>query len=270
MQVIGPLVSGSPRLRRLLWKGWYQFAAKRLKRDDWTFMNYGYAGDDGVGETVALETADEPNRWPIQIYHRATAGLDLSGLDVLEVGSGRGGGSSYLARYLRPRSVLGIDFSNHAVALSSRLHAAVPNLRFMQGDAEALSSAASSFDAVVNVESSHCYGSMERFLSEAVRVLRPGGHLLWVDMRAPADRAVVRAQFEAAGLAIQQEEDITRNVVSALDHVGARNGAIIAQFVPRFLAGSFQNFAGMPGTPVYESLRTGAVAYLRLAGRKAS
>jgi SAM-dependent methyltransferase len=260
------LLASSPRLRRALWKGWYEFAAKRLKIDEWTFMNYGYAGD----EDVPLDEVDEPNRWSIQLYHHATGGLDLSALDVLDVGSGRGGGSAYFAKYLRPRSVLGVDYSSHAVALSRRLHAAVPNLAFLQGDAEALPSRDGSFDAVVNVESSHCYGSMERFLAEAVRVMRPGGHLLWVDMRAPDAREVVRIQFEAAGLAVVQDEDITRNVVSALDRVGERNDAIIAERIPRFLAGYFRHFAGVPGTRVYESLRSGAVAYLRLAARKPS
>jgi ubiquinone/menaquinone biosynthesis C-methylase UbiE len=40
-----------------------------------------------------------------------------------------------------------------------------------------------SFDAVINVESSHCYPSMGRFLSEVHRVLRPRGSLLFADLR---------------------------------------------------------------------------------------
>jgi SAM-dependent methyltransferase len=38
-------------------------------------------------------------------------------------------------------------------------------------------------DAVVNIESSHCYESMDTFLSEACRVLRPGGRFFFADLR---------------------------------------------------------------------------------------
>jgi ubiquinone/menaquinone biosynthesis C-methylase UbiE len=45
----------------------------------------------------------------------------------------------------------------------------------VHGDAENLPFPQVSFDAVINVESAHCYGSIERFLAEVHRVLRPGG-----------------------------------------------------------------------------------------------
>ena len=90
---------------------------------------------------------------------------------MLEVGSGRGGGASYLSRYLRPRSVTGLDLSQKAVDLCNR-HRKAPGLAFTRGDAQSMPFADSSFDAVVNIESSHCYPSMGKFLSEVHRVLR--------------------------------------------------------------------------------------------------
>jgi ubiquinone/menaquinone biosynthesis C-methylase UbiE len=39
------------------------------------------------------------------------------------------------------------------------------------------------FRIVTNVESSHCYGDMLRFLREVVRVLEPAGLLLFADTR---------------------------------------------------------------------------------------
>jgi ubiquinone/menaquinone biosynthesis C-methylase UbiE len=155
----------------------------------------------------------------IQLYHHVASAVDLRGLDVLEVGSGRGGGCSYIARYLKPRSLLGIDFSNEAVTLSRKLHA-VPRLTFEQGDAEALPCQDRSFDAVINVESSHCYGSMERFLGEVFRVLRPGGHFLWADLvKSGREGAVLHERFQGAGLTMMHQEDITPNVLLALNRV---------------------------------------------------
>ena len=50
------------------------------------------------------------------------------------------------------------------------------------GDAESLPFGDEMFDAVVNVESSHCYGSTPAFLAQVKRVLRCGGHFLFADL----------------------------------------------------------------------------------------
>ena len=130
------------------------------------------------------------------------AAVDLAGRDVLEIGSGRGGGADYIARYLRPRSTVGVDTNVRAIQ-ASRRHYRVPGLRFGRGDSESLPFAAESFDAVVNVESSHCYGSVKRFLSE-VRARPPaGGYLLLADFRANSAVGRMREQFEAAGFVVE-------------------------------------------------------------------
>jgi ubiquinone/menaquinone biosynthesis C-methylase UbiE len=51
----------------------------------------------------------------------------------------------------------------------------VTGLDFVHGDAESLPFSDGSFDAVINVEASHAYPRLTRFLEEVVRVLRPGG-----------------------------------------------------------------------------------------------
>ena len=95
-----------------------------------------------------------------------------TGREVLEVGSGRGGGASFVARYLRPSRVVGVDVSPQSVAFCRARHSA-PGLSFEVGNAEQLGFAAASFDAILNVESSHCYGDMGAFVREVRRVLRP-------------------------------------------------------------------------------------------------
>jgi ubiquinone/menaquinone biosynthesis C-methylase UbiE len=68
---------------------------------------------------------------------------------------------------------------------------------------------ASSFDAVVNIESSHCYESMDAFLSEVCRVLRPGGQFFFADLRSTDGVNTLREQFNASGLTVEKETDIT-------------------------------------------------------------
>ena len=162
-----------PGLKKTMWRGWYQFLARRYRGADWTFMNYGF--HDDASPALKLESADEPDRYCIQLYHHVAGAMSLEGKRALEVGCGRGGGSSFISRYLRPAQMTGIDLSAEAVAFCKARHN-LAGLDFKTGDAEHLPFASETFDAVVNVESSHCYPSLPAFFSEVRRVLKPGGH----------------------------------------------------------------------------------------------
>jgi ubiquinone/menaquinone biosynthesis C-methylase UbiE len=161
------------RARQLAWRVCYGLLASRVPSPDWAFMNYGYAPLE-PGPTLPLAASDEPDRLCIQLYQHVVEAAAVQDKDVLEVGSGRGGGASYMSRYLRPRTVTGLDLSQEAVDLCNR-HRQAPGLTFTCGDAQSMPFPAGSFDAVVNIESSHCYPSMDTFLAEVHRVLRPGG-----------------------------------------------------------------------------------------------
>lgn len=258
-QFFARLGAVSPRLRRSLWRCWYDLLAGRYPQADWTFMNYGYA-ETAPQAPLALAAADEANRYSIQLYQHVARTVELRGARVLEVGCGRGGGCSYLARYRQPAAVLGVDISAKAVAFCRRVHT-VPGLTFRQGDAEALPCQADEFDIVLNVESSHCYGSVPAFLSEVGRVLRPGGYFLWADLRATERLAETRRQFAAAGFRCREESMITPQVLRALELISDRKRATIQRLVPRLLVPCVEDFAGVSGTRVYESLRVGAIQY---------
>lgn len=248
-------------VRRLGWRACYELLASRIPAPDWAFMNYGYAPLGPEATRLRLEPADEPDRLCIQLYEHAVAEVDLSGLDVLEVGSGRGGGSSYLARYRRPHSMTGLDFSARAVALSRR-HRRAPGLSFVRGDAQSMPFGDGRFDAVVNVESSHCYSSMPRFLAEVRRVLRPGGSLYFADFRSRDAAAELGTEIARSGLRLVREGDITANVLAALELDNARKLALIDELVPRLVRRSFRAFAGVRGTKMHAGFQSGTLRYL--------
>jgi hypothetical protein len=116
----------SPKLKKALWKGWYQFLARSYPRRDWSFMNYGYASLDDDAPRLRLSESDEDNRYFIQLYHHVVSAVPLRGQQVLEVGSGRGCGAEYIKRCLAPREMIGVDLSQNAVALCNRRYAAEP------------------------------------------------------------------------------------------------------------------------------------------------
>jgi ubiquinone/menaquinone biosynthesis C-methylase UbiE len=256
-----------PGFRKSSRKQMYQLMARYYQKRDWTFMNYGYAPED-ASETPTLHTDDEINRYCIQLYHHVANAVELRGLKVLEVGSGRGGGADYIKRYLGPSRMVGVDFSDKAVDLC-RQHYCVDGLDFMPGDAEHLPFDDNSFDAVVNVESSHCYGSMAAFLAQVKRVLKPGGHFLFADFRNDEQLADLDEQLERTEMRRVKHKNITPNVIEALDADHDRRIAHIRRGAPKWLGKLMQEFAGTKGAGIYRRFQTGAVVYQSFVLQKA-
>ena len=248
-------------LKKVAWRLCYEALAARVRRPDWSYMNYGFAPLEPPEHPLALDPPDEPDRLCIQLYEHAIDATDLRGADVLEVGTGRGGGASYVSRYHAPGSVTGLDFSAAAVALCRRTRTA-PGLTFVRGDAQAMPFDDEVFDAVVNVESSHCYDSMPDFLSECHRVLRPGGSLLWADIRDRRGARRVLQDLAASPFVVAAQRNITPEVVHALDLDDERRLALIDAWIPWGFRRAFRRLAGSRGTSNHARLRSGEMCYL--------
>jgi ubiquinone/menaquinone biosynthesis C-methylase UbiE len=257
----------APKLRHRLWRWWYDLLARLDGDGDLRLMNYGYVPLSGDRQYLQLEPSDEPFRYPLQLYDHVVSRLKLTGKDVVDVGCGRGGGAAFLATRYKPASLIGIDLSPVAVARCRAAYQA-SGLCFAVGRAEALALAANCADVVVNVESSHCYADMARFLREVVRVLRPGGYLAFCDLRTTSGMANLREDIAACGLKTVQEEEINQQVVKALQQVAEQRTAQIEQRVPAIGRRLMANFVGAPDTPMFDMLRTGRMEYRHWLLRK--
>ena len=151
--------------------------------------------------------------------------------------------------------------------LSAQTHP-IDGLEFRVGDAENLPLDDGSVDAVINVESSHCYPSFEAFLAQVGRVLRPGGHFLYADFRQRENVGDWRKSLRDSGLSVLREIDITPGVFAALEEDDERKLALINSIVPRPLRASFLNFAAVRGSSLFEAFRTGRLAYMSFVMRK--
>lgn len=249
--------------RRLLWKYWYPYLTRLAKGTPLTFLNYGYVDDSALN----LQPGDEINRLNIQLYHAVAAAVDLTALDVMEVSCGHGGGASYVARYLHPETMVGVDRNPSAIQFC-RNHHVVGNLSFAEGDAEALQFDDHSFDAILNVEASHCYGSMTQFLQEVSRLLCPGGHFLFADFRSQSDYTILNNQLANSGLEIIQREEITPSVLRAMEIDNQAKLHLIRQLVPGILHKPVAQFAGVKGSNIFNKFETGELIYFRYVLRK--
>src|SRR5438128_7136336 len=158
-------------LREYIWKIFYSYLAKKYPNDDCVFMNYGYF-DAEMNNSLVLKTDDERNRYFIQLYEQVIKDQTLQNKNILEVGSGRGGGCAYIASEKTPAKIVGMDLSKSAIEFCMKRYR-FNNLEFQQGSAGNIPFSDHSFDVVINVESSHHYPSFDQFLKEAYRVLRP-------------------------------------------------------------------------------------------------
>lgn len=255
-----------PFFRRLVWKPIYEQLAKRFAIKDWYFMNYGYSNFEHE-ERVQLDEKDEPNRYPLQLYYYLANKVNIKDIQMLEVGSGRGGGSSAIKKYLSPATMTGLDIAFNAVKFANNT-LGKDGLYYVQGNAENLPFGNQAFDVVINVESCHAYGSVSKFLEETKRVLKPGGYFLCTDMRSPAGMIKLQEQLRNSGMEIIEDEDISKNVVKAIEQEEATKQKRIEEYIPKWFQKTFREFAGVVGSKIHSDLTDGTLVYRRFVLKK--
>lgn len=226
------------------------------------FLNYGYVSL-GNGDEARLAVDEvEFNSNSIRLAYELVGSTDLAQKHVLDIGCGRGGTAALLADEFHA-VVTGVDLSPEAVAFCRRTHNS-PGLRFLVGDAEHVPLEDNSFDVVTNLESSHTYPDMRAFLSEVRRLLRPGGWFLHTDLLPPQRWMEVRAILAVEGFTVETDREITLNVLASCDAVADYRTKAFGES-----SQTIDNFLAVPGSTVYEQMRTGAWEYRILRSRLA-
>ncbi len=251
-------------MRNLFFKIWYWYISTVDKNADIIFMNFGYSHPD---MNITLDESDEKNRYSAQLYHLTASSRDISGKDILEVGCGRGGGLSYINRYLSPKTVTGIDLNKKAIKFCNSFYKD-DNNKFLQADAQKLPFEDNSFDSVINVESSHRYPNMELFLNEVKRVLKPGGYFLFTDFRYDHEVEKMDSHLNNMGLTVESKQDFTENVVEALTHMTPERKELVKRLLPKFLHGLGNNFAAVKDTETYNYFKNRKYEYLHYVLKK--
>ena len=98
---------------------------------------------------------------------------------ILDVACGPGATTKRLLRHFPAEMITGINISEAQLAAARER---APGCSFLLMDAAQLGFADEQFDAVICVEAAFHFNTRDRFLQEAMRVLKPGGTLLLTDM----------------------------------------------------------------------------------------
>lgn len=110
-------------------------------------------------------------------FLRKEKGLELSNLNILDLGCGNGKNSFYIAEQGFNNKIVGIDISETAIRHAREL---APEGNFIKGSiGKPLNYSDSHFDIVLDITSSNSLSESEReiYLNETHRVLKSGGFL---------------------------------------------------------------------------------------------
>jgi len=240
------------------WRSFYNKLSRRLEEagvaDSSFFLNYGYLPTDSNNESAFDIRAGTFNANSVRLVLEVVGPVDLNDRTIVEIGCGRGGNSALVAEKFSGQ-VIGIDMSSEAIAFCSRAHAK-HGIDFKVGDALKLPLADESCDAVLNVESSHSYGNLPKFLNEVRRISRSGAWFLHTDFLSPEDWDYVRMRMQALGFVTETDRDITGNVLASRDQASNNWAQVYGDGNARVA-----NFLALPGSAVYEQLRAGLLEY---------
>jgi ubiquinone/menaquinone biosynthesis C-methylase UbiE len=112
-----------------------------------------------------------------------------SGQRLLDVGCGNGAAALHLATTFR-LSVIGVDIDPAQIATATTSAGPLPRVSFITADAAALPFADGEFDLVYSNKTTHHIHDWQRAFSEMLRVLKPGGYLIYSDFVAPIGRTL--------------------------------------------------------------------------------
>jgi SAM-dependent methyltransferase len=114
---------------------------------------------------------------------------------------------------------------------------------------------------VINIESSHCYPSLPRFLAEVARVLRPGGHFLYADLRPRVCIAEWEAALADAPMRRLSHADIDTQVARGMEKSSQRTPEAIDRREPAYLHGVAREATASQGSGLYRAVRGGDFSY---------
>ena len=240
------------------WRSFYDLLSRRLETVGLAnvsfFLNYGYVPTDSNNESSFAIREGTFNANSVRLVLEVIGSLDLNDCTIVEIGCGRGGNSRLAAEKFSAQ-VIGIDMSSEAIAFCRKTHLS-NSTDFRVGDALDIPLDDGSCDAVLNVESSHSYGNLPKFLSEVRRISRSGAWFLHTDFLSPEDWDYVRRRLQALGFFTEADRDITANVLASRDQASSNWEKVYGDGNARVA-----NFLALPGSAIYEQLRAGLLEY---------
>jgi SAM-dependent methyltransferase len=244
------------KLKKVYIKSIYSFFTKSHESQvDLTFMNLGYI--DQSPPTILKE--DIKNQLFINLYHSLFKEVNIKDKNILEVGCGKGGGCYYAYKYLKAKSVVGIDLVKSNIQ-KCRTLIKYPHINFKIMDAEKFTFT-KKFDIIINLESSHCYYSRDLFINRVYKALKPRGYFIYADFMRPQDFIEMKSFFRQNRLKIIKEQNISQNVMKAIFMMEDYKKKVLSNsFITKFL---YKGFAVTTDSSIFNDFKTEKIVYMK-------
>jgi ubiquinone/menaquinone biosynthesis C-methylase UbiE len=225
-----------------------------------TFLNLGYVANDSKQYAVKGPGKFCFNKYSVKLLFEVIGDYNIDGKKIIELGSGRGGNIVTINEYYHPKVIIGLDLSP-ANILFCQKNLKLNNGCFIVGDVESVPSPDASYDAVLNLESSHYYPDMFKFYQEVFRILKNHGYFLYADILPAEMFAIYEDYLENIGFSIIRNQDISSNVLLSCEEISKIRAS-------KKNIRLYETFLVVPGSPVYEELETGVKRYKILTLKK--
>ncbi len=258
---------------------------------EFTFNTWGYAWPESWGPCPNKPT--DPQLYGKNAYAglfqfeeaKRYIGERQGAVHVIEMGCGTGAGAHEICSNVLPKCTYeAIDMQHAAIQTCRRKF--VPELggrlKATCADATLLTNAdgVADFIAVnethVTEHAGQCTDEDQRFFRTALRLLKPGGFLVWGNAVPDSTWKPCFEFLEFIGMRLQQQHDVTKEAVVARDEDRARIDRYVAQCIESFhgfripYVGekkrreadlALKNFSRNPGTRLYENMVDGTDSY---------
>jgi len=133
------------------------------------FLNFGYFEPDTKDQKEACEN----------LMEKLLACIANKSGNILDVACGKGATTAYLLRHYKPQDVVGINISDQQLDFARRN---APGVTFINMSATEMDFPDNSFDNIICVEAIFHFVTRLDFLASALRLLKPGGAIVFTDI----------------------------------------------------------------------------------------
>lgn len=232
-----------------------------------TFLNLGYIQDHNRQFSQIALYKYTTNKNSVNLLLEVVGNCSIENDCILEVGCGRGGNIAGLNQYFNPKLLAGIDICQQNIEFCESTHL-FDNSFFCIADAENIPFTSDTFDAVLNIESSHSYPNIKKFYEEVYRVLRKGGKFLYTDVMYIDVFEKCEKYLLDMGFNIIRNQDITSNVLLACEDTARKRINAYSNIEINGDLRQLEEFLGTPNSDIYKEMEKGIKKYKILTAIK--